>query len=79
MPIMLLFNRRSNNDKWNYKNMVMLSEYEKREIDPKIVVTDADCRAYYEAHRDRFVDGEVAVADILTFTSRGMPSKFGYG
>ncbi len=57
-------------DKWNYTNMVMLGEYEKREIDPRVIVPDSDCRAYYDAHRDRLVDGEIAVADILTFESR---------
>ncbi len=58
------------NDKWNYTNMVILGEYEKREIDPRVIVTDSDCRAFYDAHRDRFVDGEIAVVDVLTFSSR---------
>jgi hypothetical protein len=58
------------NHMWNYKNMVMLGEYRKREIEPLITISDDECRKYYESTLSEFCDGEKVVVDILRFDSK---------
>jgi ABC-type branched-subunit amino acid transport system ATPase component len=36
------------------RQAVILSKYQQKEIDPKIRITEADVRAYYESHKDEF-------------------------
>ena len=36
------------------REAVILTKYQQKEIDPKIRITEADVRAYYEGHKDEF-------------------------
>ncbi len=52
----------------NYKHTLMIERLTEIEVDEKISVTDAELRAYYEVHKDEFVQKAKARATSISLT-----------
>ena len=50
----------------DYKNQLLVKELVKREVDDKVVVTDADLNKYYEEHLADYVEPEKVVVTEIT-------------